>query len=231
MSAVIDANYRPLGIATDENNPNFIGANNPDERLWVRFYMRPLQNAFETIQQGHPIFQDTLFVEIRIPGDNLTIIDRPAQERDKARFPRHWAHFQNTHGKEDQNIGTPLSEWPFMRPSQVEELRALKFYTVEQVAFASDQQLGNIGMIAGMNPLQLRERAKIYLATAKDSGLAMKQAEELKAREAEIAELRTKQQESEERHSQEMAELRQLITQATQKRKPGRPPKPKPEGS
>lgn len=229
MSAVIDPNYRPLGIATDDSNPNFVGANNPDSRLWVRFYMRPLQNAFETEQQGRPIFADTLFVEIRIPGDNLTIIDRPANASDQARFPRHWAHFQNTQGKDDGNVGTPLTQWPFLRPAQVEELRALKFYTVDQIAFASDQQLGNIGMIAGVNPLSLRDRAKLYLETAKDSGLAMRQADELKLREQEIADLKIKQEEADARHRQEMDELRTLITQATQRRRPGRPPRTKAE--
>ena len=231
MSSVIDPNYRPLGLATDEANPNFVGANDPDSRLWVRFYMRPLQNTFRTEAEGRPIFEDRLFIEIRIPGDNLNIIDRPAFDHDKARFPRHWAHFENTHGKDDQNIGTPLSQWPFLRPSQVEELKALKFHTVEQVAFASDQQVGNIGMVAGMSPLSFRERAKLYLETAKDNSVAVKQAEELKKREEEIAALKASQEEANAKHAAEMADLRALIAQATQAPRRGRPPKHRTEGS
>lgn len=216
QGAVVDPTYRQLGMESDVNNQNFTGARNPDDLLWVQFTIRPMQNNYVSLAQGRPIFEDQTWVEIRIPGNQHLTIERPMEGSDKFRFPRQWAFFQQTHGPEGQNVGTPLTQWPFLRPSQVEELKALRFYTVEQVAFASDDQLKSMGMGPGMAPSAFRERAKLYLEIAKDSSLAMKQAEEIKARDKEIADLKAAQKASDEKRDKEMAELRQLITQATQ---------------
>lgn len=222
MSAVVDPMYRPLGLETDVANPNFAGPRNPDDLLWVQFSTRAMQNTYLSAAQGRPIFEDQLWVEIRVPGNQLLTIETPALEEHKRRFPRQWAYFQQTHSTDGQNIGTPLSQWPILRPSQIEELRALKFYTVENVAFASDEQIGRIGMLAGMAPMSFRERAKLYLEGAKQHSLAATQQEEIKARDAEIAALKTSQAEAEARHAQEMEEIRSLI-KAAQPRKRGRP--------
>ncbi len=186
---VADPMHRPLGLETDMGNQNFAGARNPDDLLWVQFSVKPIQNNFKTQSEGRPIFEDQIWVEIRVPGNQLLTIERPMDPSDKFRFPRQWTYFQTTHGAEGQNVGTPLTQWPMLRPSQVEELRALKFYTVEQVAFASDQQIGTTGMIAGMAPFSFRERAKLYLESAKDTALAVKQEEEIKRRDAQIAKM------------------------------------------
>lgn len=219
MSSVIDPGYRPLGLETDIGNPNFAGARNPDDLLWVQFSMRPIPNNFKSGKEGRPIFEDQLWVEIRIPGNQLLTIETPATDDHKRRFPRQWAYFQQTHGSEGQQVGTPLSQWPFLRPSQVEELRALKYYTVENVAFASDEQIGRVGMIAGIAPFSFRERAKLYLETARDSSVAIKQADELKKREAEIAELKKAQEAAAAKHEKEMAEMREAIAALNEQRR------------
>lgn len=225
-NAVIDPGYRPLGLETDLRNQNFSGARNPDDLLWVQFAMKPIQNNYRTQREGRPVFEDQLWIEIRTPG-GLNIIERPAAEEDKVRFARHWAFYQQTHGAEGQQIGTPLAQWPLLRPSQIEELRALKFYTVEQVAAASDEQLGRLGMLAGMAPMAFRERARLYLESARDNALAQKQEEEKRALQEQLAAERKAREEQAAKHEAEMMELRALITQATaapQKRR-GRPPK------
>lgn len=201
MSAVVDPTHRPLGMESDLANPNFAGARNPDDLLWVQFSMKPIQNNFLSQKENRPIFEDQLWIEIRVPGNALTIIERPAVESDKRRFPRQWAWFEQTHGKDGQNIGTPLAQWPLLRPSQVEELRAQKFYTVEQVAFASDEQMRIMGMGPGMSPAAFRERAKLYLETAKDNAQAVKKEEEIKKRDQEIADLKA-----------QMASIQQRLT-------------------
>lgn len=177
-------------LASDDANTDFMGAHNPDSKLHVRFYMRPVPNGFKTIEEGHPIFEDRTYIEIHTPGSQLNVIDRPYRDSDKARFPLHWAHFQNTHGPGNtQNIGTPVAQWPRLTPAMCEMLKALKFYTVESIAFASDEQINAIGMMAGVAPIALREAAVIYLKVAKDSSFVQKQAAEMDEMKKQMAEL------------------------------------------
>lgn len=188
-AAVIDPNHRPLGLATDVANTNFVGATNPDAALHVRFYSRPVINNWETNLQGHPIFEDRVYVEIMTPGNQLNIIDRPLREEDKSRFPMHWAHWNNTHGADGQIVGTPLSQWPLLTAAQAETLKYLKFFTVESIALCSDQQLQSMGIGTGVHsPVDLRNRARTYLQVAKDESFAHRQSLELQKRDELIAE-------------------------------------------
>ena len=192
MSAVIDPGHRNLGLESDVANANFSVARNPDDLLWVRFYTHSIQDNFQSApeRQNRPIFIDETWIEIRIPGNANTIIERPVEQADKFRFPRQWAYFERTHSPDGMNVGTPLSQWPLLRPSQIEELKALKFYSVEQVAGASDEQLQRLGMGPGMAPSALRERARLYLETARDNAVAVRQADEIKALKDQMEEMK-----------------------------------------
>lgn len=151
---------------------------NADSRLAVTFYKRSVKQEDETAAAGRPIFKEFDFVRICVPGDNLTEIDTYAQESHKARFPRQWAHYQNQVGSQEQIVGTPIEEWTLISRSQAEELKGIKFRTVEDVANCSDLQLQRIGMIAGMSPHGFREKAKQFLNLATESAeIAQKEAE------------------------------------------------------
>ena len=166
-------------LASDAANPNFVGAHNPDSVLVVRFHRRPVLQPFETNVQGRPIFQDVDFIEIWTPGNQLNVIDTTVREEHKRRFPTQWANFQASHGTDTQLIGTPVSAWPFLTGSQAEEFKAVKFFTVEQIAGASDQQIQSLGMIGGANPHVIRARAQAYLDAAAGTAAPQAQAAEL----------------------------------------------------
>ena len=152
-----------------------------DSRLAVQFYKRSVKQDMASDEAGRPIFKEFDFVRIMIPGDNLTEIDTYAQESHKQRFPRQWAHYQNQVAGHEDIIGTPLDQWPQVTRSQAEELRGLKFYTVEAIADCSDQQLQRIGMVAGMSPHNFRLKAKAFLNLANDSAEVAHKEEELQA--------------------------------------------------
>ena len=162
--------------------------------LAVRFYSKELQNEFLTNKEGRPISYMADFVRIEIPGNQLSIIDTFVNNSHKAQFPTQWALYLNEKADGNHNPdnvqGTLLRDWPILNAAQATELKHFKFYTVEQVANASDQQLMAIGMTAGMSPLALRDKAQAFLENAKDSSFAQKQAEELKLREQEINDLK-----------------------------------------
>jgi len=154
-----------------------------DSRLAVQFYKKSVKQDIASDEAGRPIFKEFDFVRIMIPGDNLTEIDTYAQESHKQRFPRQWAHYQNQVSNHQDIIGTPLDQWPQVTRSQADELRGLKFHTVESIADCSDQQLQRIGMVAGMSPHNFRLKAKAFLNLANDSA-------EVANREAELAQVK-----------------------------------------
>ena len=167
---------------------------NGDSQLHVEFYTSDVKGW-----EGKP------FVRIVIPGDKNTIIDQPAKDDHKARFPRQWLYYQSQQGEAAaQEIGTPLSQWSKDAPDEINrdhiaELSILKFVTVEQLALASDQQLQRI-----MGGIGLRERARQYL-NRKNRHEASAELENTKKQLAEL-----------------QAQMQALMT--TEKRR-GRPPK------
>lgn len=182
-----------LGLETDANNTNFSGAHDPDAALFVRFFDKEETNAFQTELQKRPIkFMQTM-IHIEKPGDVLSVIERISTSADQKRFPKHWAHYLNTkNGAVATMAGTMLSDWQMLTPAQAGELRHYQFYTVEQVANASDAQINAIGMIAGMAPFAFRDKARLFLKVASDNALASKQEGELKAaKEREDAQAKT----------------------------------------
>ena len=106
-------------------------------------------------------------------------------------FPRQWAHYQNQVSNHQDIIGTPLDQWPQVTRSQAEELRGLKFHTVEAIAECSDQQLQRIGMVAGMSPHNFRLKAKAFLNLATDSAEVAQREAELQALKEENAKIKS----------------------------------------
>ena len=156
--------------------------------LNVRFYKRPVHNAFESDKQGRPIHDMVDFCRIEIPGIVANVVDDPANESQKLEHAVEWARYLNEQatGITQEHVGTLLENWPQLNTAQVIELRHYKFYTVEQVAESSDAQIQAIGMSAGMDPRSLRNKAKAWLENARGN----LDAEAAKKRDAELAELK-----------------------------------------
>jgi len=169
-----------MALPSDENNA--------DSRLQVRFYKKPVHQEQESLEAGRPIYKEFDFVHICVAGDTLTEIDTYALQQHKQRFPIQWANYMNRVGANDQEVvGTPVSEWPLVSKSQAEELRAMKFHTVESIANASDQQLQRMGMAAGMSPYAFRDKAKTFLNLASTSAETDKREQEINALKEELA--------------------------------------------
>ena len=190
-----------------------------NKRLSVQFFKKPLINPAKTAAEGREIYDDVIWIKKMIPGDALNIIERPIYEQDKMEFPLHWAHFQNQHGSDEMLSGTPLSEWSLISRSQAEELKGLKFYTIEQIAEASDLALQRMGMSAGMSPYTFRDKAKAFLAKSSTDAEALKRDESLKALEVENERLRAE-------NKAEMDKLKAQLDMLMYAQKPrGRKPK------
>ena len=184
-----------------------------EHSLNVRFYKRSWKNEGLSILEQRPIFEDKTFVRIEIPGNDKTIIDTLAEDYHRDSYPVEWARFNNSLTGEQGLVGTPLTEWALLSPATAENLKHYKFYTVEQVAGASDQALMAIGMVAGVSGHELRDQAKYYLSKARDNADAIKQV-------AEIDDLRQQNGISQEQISELRTQVNQLLEKRTRVRKP-----------
>lgn len=144
--------------------PSFMTPGDEKDTAIPRFYVKPVQNKFKSDQAGRPIFDDVEFVEILIPGDKNTIVDEPARQHHRDRWPQWYDAFKK--GQEAPSEGTPLEEWGGVTRSLVEELRFFHIRTVEQVAALDDAKLQRAIPMGGH---ALREKARRYLAQAEGS--------------------------------------------------------------
>lgn len=126
----------------------------PADPLIPRFYLRDVQNQPRSAEAGRPIFDLVPYVEILMPGQRSTVVDRKVTNEDKARWPAQWDRFEK--GLAESVDGTPLEQWALLNRAQVAELRALNIRTVEQVAALDDAALQRIG--PGARDLQKRAR-------------------------------------------------------------------------
>ena len=157
-----------------------------DENLLVKFFIKPRLMQTESKLAGRPIYKDTPYVQINVPGNKDAVIIRPATQLDRNRFAEHWRKFT---AREDQTaaVGTPLAEWPGVGRSQVEELKFFNVQTVEQLISMSDTHSGSI---MGFNGLKERAKAWLEASSTNAASQALIDAEERMAvMEATIARL------------------------------------------
>ena len=176
-------------LASDVNNSAFTGAVHPDSVMVARFYKKAVRNNFLSKKEGRPIFEDKIYIEYYPAGQRLLVMDVPAMDHHKQRFAHQWAYYQTTQTGDKSSAGTPLSQWAILSPADVENLKGMKFETVDNIAGASDAVLQTLGMgLAGMAPHVLRARAQAYLTAAKDTAIPQQQAEDIEVLKKQLAE-------------------------------------------
>lgn len=148
-----------MNYEADFNPADFEHREAADKSVYVKFYMRPTLNQSKSDAEGRPIFDDREYLEIRTPGNQTNIINRPVSDMDRQRFRRAYQQFKA--GDEEQLTGTPLSEVPWITRSMVEELIHVRIRTLEHLANVNDDVCGRIpGLYA------LKDRAKAALDKA-----------------------------------------------------------------
>ena len=151
-------------LASDLNNREFVNpVNNPDDLLHVEFFWKEPVLQWQTEVQGKEVRGPrTPFVRIVRPGDNTSIIETAVRDDHKARWPQKWLAWQIREGMIEGAGDIPgwkLDDWPGIKPDQLNEVKFLRFSTVEQLAGASDAQIQRLG-VGGIG---LREQARAAL--------------------------------------------------------------------
>jgi hypothetical protein len=142
-----------------------------DEKLLVKFFYKTKKDSTKSAEQGRAVFKELEYIDIKVPGQRDSGIKRPATYRDKQRFPKHYAAFQQR--VELPQEGTPLSEWPVISRSLAEELAFQGLKTVEHMADMSDSVASGI-----MGGHTFKSKAREWLDRAeKDVSLSHMEAE------------------------------------------------------
>lgn len=186
-------------LASDDNNPEFSNPKDPDSLLHVEFYDYKALDDWETREKGTKIYRkECPFIRIQVPGNNLNIIERPADGRDVLRFPKQWLYYQMQTGKIADGADVPgwkIDEWDELDHATKHKLKFLRFVTVEQLAGATDAQIQGIGMgadgirVRARQALQARNRKDVDSAVAERDATIKAQGEQLAAMQKQMAEM------------------------------------------
>lgn len=115
-----------------------------DDRMIVMFYLNAVHNPAKSNDAGRPVFEDRLFVKIHPPGERLNVVDRPATDTDKKRWPVQWHQFNDN--QPQTSSGTPVEMLHPNQPSISAALKASGVHTVEQLSELSANAIESIGM-------------------------------------------------------------------------------------
>jgi hypothetical protein len=151
-----------------------------DNRLNVKFYIRPKLDPAASEAEGRPIFRDVEYVVIKTPGDRFNWVDEPVTNEHRQRFGPRYQMFKA--GMAEQVVGSPLSEWAAMPRSLVEELAVSGVRTLEQLADLAD---GHKQKFRGIEAWC--KKAQDALQKSKDEAPAAALRVELAKRDADMA--------------------------------------------
>jgi hypothetical protein len=131
-------------------------------------------------KEGVPIFRDVEYVTVRQPGNVDSIIYELDKwlnsvipsELNSGRLHPDIAEYYRRQAKrfrEGQEIpveGTPIKTWPVLTPAQAETVLGIHIRTVEELANLADDGVRRLGM----GGIDLKNKAKAWLAAASDKG-------------------------------------------------------------
>jgi hypothetical protein len=156
--------FTQVAIGTEGANRAFANVEQQKHGLFAQFYMHPKQNAVMTLEKGRPIYDETEYIRIIVPGDKASVVERPVRmgnhpNSDNVKFAQEYTAFKTN--KEQHVTGTPLKQWPPISRSQALEMEYFNVRTVEQLAELSDVHTQKF---AGL--VSLRELARRFMQHA-----------------------------------------------------------------
>lgn len=159
--------------------------------LAVKFYLHPMQDDVKSDEEGRACYNDVEFVEVRVRGDRNNVVQRPARPDDKRVFRDAYRAFKD--GEAQAVSGTPLAEWPTITKSLLEEMKYMGFFTVEQLAEASDSVCSKFAGLQtykqkAINFLRFAKEAAPIAALQKVADDAKNESEVLRRQLAEMVE-------------------------------------------
>jgi hypothetical protein len=137
----------------------------PTGESFPQFFVDSVLDEIASSSAGRAIYRDEERVKIIMPGNQWSQPVERVNASHKERWPKHYEAFKK--GQSISHEGTPIDNWPFLRPANVKELKFLDIYTIEQCAAMSD----TITQRIGMGGAAIRNAARAYLDDAEHDKL------------------------------------------------------------
>ena len=166
-----------------------------DRPPMVTFEYRAVEDRAATQTNGHYSTKDVPFASIMRPGskDVLEVeatqwLKRLEEDARQGRAPQSWAEgfsamFERwKKGEEIPVEGTPIKGWTPLSPAQQKDIITAGFRTVEELAQASDPEVGSIGIGA----YDLRKKARTWIEQANGPGKILARLEALEVQNKEL---------------------------------------------
>ena len=115
-----------------------------DDKLIVGFYRKSILNGAKSRAEGKPVYESRDYVKIQHPGETLNVVDRPAHDGDRQRWPQKWDQYQR--GVTQIPEGVPLNQLFPDKPHIVDLMRGYNIHTVEQLENLSGDAISTVGM-------------------------------------------------------------------------------------
>ncbi len=157
----------------------------------ISFYTAPVQKFEPDPSQfgvsrpkltadGVPTYQDVNYVTVRQAGGVDSVIFEaerwikqivPSEIINKRMSPTHAEYYKKAYARFLEGLevpveGTSIKQWPAITPAQVALLISLNIRTIEELATLPDDGMRRIGM----GGVDLKNKAKTWLAAGKDKG-------------------------------------------------------------
>lgn len=160
---------------------------------YVQFEVRAVEDRTATLESGHFVAKDIIYALVT-PAGTKDRLEKNAEEWIKSmeegvaqeRIPAQWLEHYRTalrmfkESREMPEIGTPVTAWPSLSPSQVKLCLDANLRTVEEVAEATEEALARLGMGARA----MKQKAKAWLDSAETTGKVSAELESLRTANA-----------------------------------------------
>lgn len=167
--------------------------NDTPRPAYVQFEVRAVEDRTATLESGHFVAKDVIYALVT-PAGTKDRLEKDAEEWIKSmeegvsqeRIPVQWLeHYRSAlkmfkESREMPEVGTPVTSWPALSPSQVKLCLDANLRTVEEVAEATEEAITRLGMGARA----LKEKAKAWLDSSNTTGKVSAELESLRTANA-----------------------------------------------
>jgi len=175
----------------------------------LRVWRDAAKNNFLTEKLGRPMYDEVIYVEVISPGsrDSTPVFEVVRKYADEMNQPelsygmnyRQFKEYIDSFMKDEEVnanlVGTPITQWKEVNRTMAMQLRSANIFTVDALAELPDTKL----TVVGPDGRTWREKARAYIAAARDTGYATKLAadldranEELRLRDEQVRALATR---------------------------------------